>query len=116
MGLALLAWDYGVKKGDIQALGASSYVEPLIGGVLVHFVGAGQLQWSMLISAVVILGGALVAGAGLWAVDEEPESSDDSAVDAMVERLRVVSATMHEAEATLNATTGARHGGWRSSA
>ena len=28
MGLALFFWDFGVKRGDIQALGAFSYVEP----------------------------------------------------------------------------------------
>jgi hypothetical protein len=35
MGLAIYFWDHGLKRGDIQALGAFSYVEPFIGAVLV---------------------------------------------------------------------------------
>jgi drug/metabolite transporter (DMT)-like permease len=101
MGLALLIWDYGVKKGDIQALGASSYVEPLIGALLVQFVGAGQLQWPMLISAGVILGGALVASAGLWADDQHVEPSTSSETNALIDQLRTLAVSMREAEATL---------------
>ena len=31
MGLAIYFWDFGVKKGDIQALGVFAYTEPFIG-------------------------------------------------------------------------------------
>ncbi len=30
VGLAFYTWDYGVKKGDIQLLGAASYAAPLL--------------------------------------------------------------------------------------
>src|SRR5262249_24054030 len=35
MGLAIYFWDFGLKRGDIQALGAFSYVEPFIGALIV---------------------------------------------------------------------------------
>ena len=63
MGLALFCWDYGLKKGDVQALGAASYVEPLIGAALVVVFGQGELRWSMMISGLVIIGGAFLGSA-----------------------------------------------------
>jgi drug/metabolite transporter (DMT)-like permease len=66
MGLALYCWDYGVKRGDIQALGAASYVEPLIGAFLVVALGQGQLLWSMVLAGMLIVGGSILAAGSLW--------------------------------------------------
>ena len=41
MGLAIDFWDFGIKRGDIQALGAFAYVEPFIGAVLVALFAHG---------------------------------------------------------------------------
>jgi drug/metabolite transporter (DMT)-like permease len=65
MGIALYLWDYGVKRGDIQALGAASYVEPLIGAFLVVVAGQGGFQWTMLVAGLLIIGGSIIAAGSL---------------------------------------------------
>ncbi|MDW6022340.1 DMT family transporter [Mesorhizobium sp. BAC0120] len=66
MGLAIFLWDYGMKKGDIQALGAFSYVEPFIGALLVALLAGAALQLSLLWSGCLVVGGAVLAGRSLW--------------------------------------------------
>ena len=66
MGLAIYFWDYGMKRGDIQALGAFSYVEPFIGAVLVTLFTSEALDWNLLWSGTLVLGGAVLASASLW--------------------------------------------------
>ena len=39
VGIAFFVWDYGVKRGDIQALGAFSYASPLISTLLLVLFG-----------------------------------------------------------------------------
>lgn len=79
MGLAIYFWDYGLKRGDIQALGAFSYVEPFIGAVLVALFAHGVLELSLLWSGLLVVGGAVCASANLWlprpAVDRHPDTS-----------------------------------------
>jgi drug/metabolite transporter (DMT)-like permease len=65
MGLALFLWDYGVKRGDIQALGAISYIEPFVGAALVAIVGQGTINASLAASGILVVCGALVASRGL---------------------------------------------------
>jgi drug/metabolite transporter (DMT)-like permease len=78
MGLAICFWDYGVKNGDIQALGAFSYVEPFIGAVLVALFTSGTLGVHLLWSGALVLGGAALASASLWWLEpqEMPGSRD----------------------------------------
>ena len=71
MGLAILFWDFGVKKGDIQALGAFSYVEPFIGGLLVALFTGASLGWSLIWSGCLVVGGAVLASWGLWGKSSE---------------------------------------------
>lgn len=66
MGLAIYFWDFGLKRGDIQALGAFSYVEPFIGALLVVLFAGGVLQLSLLWSGLLVVGGALIASTSLW--------------------------------------------------
>jgi drug/metabolite transporter (DMT)-like permease len=73
MGLALYFWDYGVKRGDIQALGATSYVEPLIGAFLVVAAGQGLFHWSMLLAGMLIIGGSVLAAGSLWGAGREAD-------------------------------------------
>ena len=91
MGLAICFWDYGVKHGDIQALGAFSYVEPFIGAVLVALFTTGVLGWDLLWSGVLVLGGAALASANLWKPASE-QAMCHSEVDRIA-RLRRVSAS-----------------------
>jgi drug/metabolite transporter (DMT)-like permease len=66
MGLAIYFWDFGLKRGDIQALGAFSYVEPFIGAVLVALFANGALELSLFWSGLLVVGGAAFASASLW--------------------------------------------------
>jgi len=66
MGLAIYFWDHGIKRGDIQALGAFAYVEPFIGAVLVALFAKGMLDASLLLPGVLVIGGAMLASANLW--------------------------------------------------
>lgn len=66
MGLAIYFWDFGVKKGDIQALGAFSYVEPFIGAVLVALFAGAALEWSLLWSGCLVVSGAVLASRNIW--------------------------------------------------
>lgn len=66
MGLALYLWDHGVKRGDLQALGASSYAEPFLGALLIVLLGQGELGWPLLWAGVLIVGGAALAARGVW--------------------------------------------------
>ena len=65
MGLAIYFWDFGIKRGDIQALGAFSYVEPFIGAVLVALFAPGPSARPALVRPLVV-GGAVLASASLW--------------------------------------------------
>ena len=66
MGLAIYFWDFGLKRGDIQALGAFSYVEPFIGAVLVALFTGATLSLSLFWSGLLVVTGAVIASAGLW--------------------------------------------------
>ncbi|MFC4671106.1 DMT family transporter [Seohaeicola nanhaiensis] len=61
VGLAFYVWDVGVKRGDIQLLGTSSYAAPLLSTVLLVVSGLAAPSWSLAIAAVLITGGALIA-------------------------------------------------------
>ncbi|WP_430246376.1 DMT family transporter [Neorhizobium sp. DAR64861/K0K2] len=66
MGLAIYFWDFGLKKGDMQALGAFSYVEPFIGAVIVAVFTGVALSLSLLWSGLLVVTGAVIASASLW--------------------------------------------------
>jgi drug/metabolite transporter (DMT)-like permease len=66
MGLALYLWDFGVKRGDIQALSAFSYFEPFIAALLVAALGQGSVGWNVAVGGVLIVGGAVMASRGIW--------------------------------------------------
>ena len=85
MGLALFCWDFGLKKGDLQALGAMSYVEPLIGAGLVVLLGQGQLQWTMVISGLVIVGGAMIGAADFFEKDHPEKARTAPNAERMAE-------------------------------
>jgi len=66
MGLAIYFWDFGLKRGDIQALGAFSYVEPFVGAVLVAMFTKAVFDISLLWSGILVVSGAVIASASLW--------------------------------------------------
>ncbi|WP_424832352.1 DMT family transporter [Ruegeria sp.] len=61
VGLAFYVWDIGVKQGDIQMLGTSSYAAPLLSTVVLILAGIAAPSWGLAIAAVLITGGALIA-------------------------------------------------------
>lgn len=61
VGLAFYAWDHGVKNGDIQILGASSYAAPLLSTLILTLFGFAEPSLRIGIACVLITGGAMLA-------------------------------------------------------
>ncbi|OED46279.1 DMT family transporter [Leisingera sp. S232] len=61
VGLAFYVWDIGVKQGDIQMLGTSSYAAPLLSTLVLVLAGIAQASWVLALAAALITGGALIA-------------------------------------------------------
>lgn len=61
VGAAFYAWDHGVKHGDIQILGATSYAAPLLSTIILVAAGFGALSWRIAIACLLITGGAGLA-------------------------------------------------------
>ena len=66
VGLAFFVWDYGVKRGDIKALGACSYASPLLSTLLLILAGKAAATATVLAACALIVGGAVVASRDLW--------------------------------------------------
>ncbi len=66
VGAAFYLWDVGVKQGDIRALGACSYMTPLLSTFLLIIFGRASPTWQVLAACVLIVGGAVLAGRDLW--------------------------------------------------
>jgi len=65
LGLAFFVWDYGVKRGDIQILGAASYLSPLLSTLFLILAGYGRFEWAIGLAALLITLGALIASKDL---------------------------------------------------
>lgn len=61
VGLAFYVWDIGVKRGDIQMLGTSSYAAPLLSTLILVVAGFAAPTWTLALAALLITGGAAVA-------------------------------------------------------
>lgn len=61
VGLAFFVWDIGVKKGDIQLLGTSSYAAPLLSTLILVVAGVAAATWVLALSALLITAGAMIA-------------------------------------------------------
>lgn len=61
VGAAFYLWDIGMKRGDIQLLGIASYAAPLISTLVLIATGYAQPSPALLLAAVLITGGALIA-------------------------------------------------------
>lgn len=60
VGAAFFVWDYGVKHGDIRALGVLSYATPLLSTALLIGFGRGETTPAVWLAAALIVGGAVV--------------------------------------------------------
>ncbi len=61
VGAAFYVWDYGVKNGDIQVIGASSYAAPLLSTAILIATGYAAPTWAIGVAAAFIAGGAVLA-------------------------------------------------------
>lgn len=65
VGLAFYVWDIGVKRGDIQVLGAASYSAPLLSTLILIITGYAQYTHVILIACILITAGAVLAAKDL---------------------------------------------------
>jgi drug/metabolite transporter (DMT)-like permease len=61
VGAAFYAWDYGVKHGNIQVLGAASYAAPLLSTLILIAAGRAEPTLTILAACLFITGGAALA-------------------------------------------------------
>ncbi|MGE4250664.1 MAG: DMT family transporter [Parvibaculaceae bacterium] len=61
VGAAFYSWDIGVKRGDIMALGASSYASPLLSTLVLIMSGFAPFHWSVIVACLLITVGAVIA-------------------------------------------------------
>ncbi|MBN9073775.1 MAG: EamA family transporter [Rhizobiales bacterium] len=65
VGAAFYAWDYGVKHGNIQVLGAASYAAPLLSTLILIAAGFTQATPHILLACLLITAGAVLAAKSL---------------------------------------------------
>ncbi len=65
VGLAFYVWDIGVKHGDIQVVGALSYVAPLLSTTILIVTGYATYSHNVLIACILITAGAVIAARDL---------------------------------------------------
>jgi drug/metabolite transporter (DMT)-like permease len=61
VGAAFFVWDYGVKHGDIKALGALAYAAPLLSTLLLILFCRAEASWTIALACLLIVGGAVLA-------------------------------------------------------
>ena len=65
-GTAFYLWDHAVKRGDIRALGALSYAAPILSTALLIATGLAQPTSTLLLAAVLVTCGAVLASRDMW--------------------------------------------------
>ncbi len=65
VGAAFFVWDHGVRHGDIRALGALSYLAPLLSTLLLVLFGLAANSGVIWVSCALIAGGSLLASKDL---------------------------------------------------
>ena len=65
-GGAFYLWDHAVKRGDIRALGALSYAAPILSTGLLILCGLAQPTGTLLIAALLVTIGAVLASREMW--------------------------------------------------
>ncbi len=61
VGAAFYVWDHGVKHGDIQVLGALSYLAPLLSTLALLAVGMAVADATVIVACLLITAGAAIA-------------------------------------------------------
>jgi drug/metabolite transporter (DMT)-like permease len=60
MGAAFFLWDAALKRGDARAIGALSFLTPLLSTLLLIATGLGRFSWTIALAAALIVGGAVL--------------------------------------------------------
>ncbi len=66
VGIAFFVWDYGVKRGDIQILGAAAYASPLVSTLLLVAFGRAEASSGLALACLLIVGGAFLAAKDIF--------------------------------------------------
>jgi drug/metabolite transporter (DMT)-like permease len=66
VGLAFFVWDHGVKRGDIQVLGAAAYAAPVLSTLTLVAAGYGALTMTTGLACLLVTGGAMLAAKDLF--------------------------------------------------
>ena len=66
VGGAFYVWDYGVKHGDIQLIGAASYAAPLLSTLVLVVAGEAEMRFEIGAAALLITAGAGLAALPLF--------------------------------------------------
>ncbi len=66
VGAAFFAWDIGMKRGDIQLLGAASYMAPILSTLALVAFGEAPFSPALILAATLITGGAALAALPLF--------------------------------------------------
>jgi drug/metabolite transporter (DMT)-like permease len=61
LGIAFFTWDYGLKNGDIQVLGAASYAAPVLSTLVLVVTGFASPSWVIAVACALVTGGAVLA-------------------------------------------------------
>lgn len=65
VGAAFYVWDYGVKHGDIQIIGATAYAAPLLSTLVLIAAGFADFTWPLALACLAITFGAVLASKDL---------------------------------------------------
>jgi drug/metabolite transporter (DMT)-like permease len=68
VGAAFYVWDYGVKRGDIQVIGASAYAAPLLSTAILILTGFAEATSAIGLAALLIAGGAVLASKDMFRI------------------------------------------------
>jgi drug/metabolite transporter (DMT)-like permease len=77
VGAAFYTWDIGVKRGNIQALGAASYAGPLLSTLLLIATGLAEPSANIVAACLLITGGAMLAAKSLLFGPQAPAASGE---------------------------------------
>ncbi len=73
VGAAFYAWDFGVKRGDIQVLGALSYSAPVLSTAFLVLAGHADANAPLLFAAALITAGGLLSAKDMLMPRKDPE-------------------------------------------
>jgi drug/metabolite transporter (DMT)-like permease len=79
VGAAFYVWDHGIKRGDIQLLGAASYLAPLLSTLVLVLAGYAAWTLNLALAALCITGGAGLASKELF----RPQRPRSGAADTL---------------------------------